>query len=146
MRLISDNKQKASAMKIPLGALAYIVVTFAVQAVSHFVINTAHYAGVPYLRPEPIFALGIGSMVIQGVVLAWLYPCYYRNGSPVMEGWKFGLLTGSILVSYIALAEPAKYVVPSIPSWITVEAVVGLVQFSLAGIAIGLINGARSRA
>ncbi|WP_434111342.1 hypothetical protein [Methylocaldum sp. GT1TLB] len=133
-------------MKIILGALAYIAVTFAVQAASHFGINTEHYAAIPHLRPEPIFALGIVSMVIQGTVLAWLYPHYYRRGRPVVEGCKFGIMTGSILVSYIALAEPAKYVVPSVPSWMAVEAVAGLVQFTLAGIAIGLIYGARSRA
>src|SRR5258708_24809247 len=56
-----------------LSTLAYMVGTFAVQATSHFAINREHYASVSFIRPEPIFALGALSMVLQGGILSWLY-------------------------------------------------------------------------
>jgi len=45
----------------------------------------------------------------------------------------FAWLVGSILVSYEALAEAAKYSVPSVASWIAVEPAAGCVQFTLYG-------------
>src|SRR5437660_11924654 len=56
-----------------LAVLVYVVATFATQAVSHFGINAAHYAAVTYLRPQPVFALGILSILIQGSIMAYLY-------------------------------------------------------------------------
>ncbi len=56
-----------------LAVLVYVVATFATQAVSHFGVNAAHYGAVTYLRAQPVFALGILSMLIQGSVMAYLY-------------------------------------------------------------------------
>jgi hypothetical protein len=39
-------------------------------------------------------------------------------------------LFGAFLLSYIALAEAAKCSVPSVLGWITVEVVVGFVQYA----------------
>jgi hypothetical protein len=54
----------------------------------------------------------------------------------VKVAWLFGLF----LVSYIALAEAAKYSVPNISEWIGVEFLVGFVQFTLAGTFLGLAH------
>ncbi|MBI3886436.1 MAG: hypothetical protein HY302_12015 [Opitutae bacterium] len=123
--------------RILLGTLLYTVATFATQATSHFGINRAHYAAVGFLRPEPIFALGFASMLLQGAVLTHLYGRYTRENSGWRQGWKFALLAGTLIVSYEALAEPAKYPVPSVVSWMLVEAAAGFVQFSLFGLALG---------
>src|SRR6266705_2298292 len=53
--------------------VAYLVATFATQALSHFVLNVEHYAAVTFMRAEPIFAFGVASMVIQGTILSYLY-------------------------------------------------------------------------
>jgi len=37
------------------------------------------------------------------------------------------------------LAEPAKYPVPSVASWMTVELLAGLVQFSAFGVLLGFV-------
>jgi hypothetical protein len=124
-------------MKFIKGTLAYVVCTFVVQATSHFGINREHYAAVTFLRPEPIFALGLLSMFLQGVLLTYLY---LRHTSPAVgwkRGWLFGLASGAFFVSYSVLAEPAKYPVPSVPSWMLVEAGAGFFQFSLFGLALG---------
>jgi len=126
--------------KIALGTLSFVIVTFLVQASSHFVINQDHYAAIHFMRPEPIMWLGIGTMLIQGLVLSHLFQSYQTGQDFLKRGWSFGILTGLVLISYIALVEPSKYLAPSINSWILVEGLAGLVQFSLFGIILGIIN------
>jgi hypothetical protein len=126
--------------KYILAVAAYIVATFATQAVSHFVINVDHYAMLPYLRTEPIFALGFLSMLIQGTALAFLFAHSEWAGRSMLNALLFAWLGGSLIVSYIAFAEAAKYSIFSIPAWIKVEISAGLVQFTLYGLALGLIH------
>lgn len=123
-----------------LSTLAYMVATFAVQATSHFAVNRGHYAAVSFMRPEPIFALGIFSMVLQGGILSYLYALCARQSSDWKSGLRFGLLAGVFFVSYPALAEPAKYQVPSVGHWMAVESIVGLIQFAVFGVLVGWIH------
>ena len=126
-----------------LAVLAYVVATFGAQAVSHFGVNAAHYAAVTYLRAQPIFALGILSMLIQGTVMSYLYAQLPESGRSTGHAVFFAWLVGSILVSYEALAEAAKYNVPSVASWIAVEVAAGFVQFTLYGALLGWVYRAR---
>lgn len=132
--------------RIALGTISFVGVTFLVQALSHFVINVDHYAGIGFLRLEPVMVLGIVTMIIQGIILSYLYPFYRPVGyNPLLRGWTYGMLLGLFLVGYIALVEPSKYDVPSIPNWILVEGLAGLVQFSLFGILLGALNRSTGR-
>jgi len=127
-------------MKRPaLIVLAYVVATFATQAASHFAVFKAHYAAFAFLRPEPVFALGILSMLIQGSVLAVVDA---RLGPPksVGEALRFAWLAGALLVSYVALAEPAKETVPSLGAAVGVEALAGFVQFTVFGLLLALVR------
>jgi len=122
-----------------LAVVAYLVATFATQALSHFVLNVEHYAAVTFMRAEPIFALGVASMVIQGTILSYLYSRMAAPRRSISHAVGFSWLAGGGLVSYIALAEPAKYVVPDVVSWIAVESLAGLVQFTVFGVLLGLV-------
>jgi hypothetical protein len=135
---ISDEPRTAIGRRA-LAVVAYVLATFLTQAVSHFVVNRGHYAAVTYLRPEPIFSLGIASMLIQGAVLGFLYSRTRTAGRSIGDALRFAWLAGSILVSYIALAEAAKYRVPAIGSWLAVEIVAGFAQFTFYGVLLGLI-------
>jgi hypothetical protein len=48
---------------------------------------------------------------------------------------------GGFLASYIVVGEAGKYAIPSIPSWIAVEASVAAVQYTLFGVLLGLLHG-----
>ena len=122
-----------------LAVFAYAVATFATQAFSHFVVNKAHYAAVTYLRPDPIFPLGITAMLIQGSILSYLYSRLVVPVRSFRQAVGFGWLTGGFLVSYIALGEAAKYSVPAVGSWIAVEAMAGFAQFTVYGLLLGLV-------
>ena len=126
-----------------LAVLTYVLATFATQAVSHFGVNAAHYAAVTYLRAQPVFVLGILSMMIQGSIMAYLYAQVPGAGRSIGHAVFFAWLVGGILVSYEALAEAGKYSVPAIGSWIAVEVGAGLVQFTLYGALLGWVHRAR---
>lgn len=131
---------RSTTISVVLGTLAFTLVTFIVQASSHFVINAEHFASVSFIREEPIMALGLITMILQGAILSYLFSRLKQNGNSLAMATGFGLLMGVFLVSYIALVEPSKYTVPSIGQWAVVEGMAGLIQFSLFGLCLGLIH------
>jgi len=128
--------------KFWMAAATYLVLTFVMAAGWHLVLFKSVYARLgAYTRPRPIIPLGILSMVLQAAVVAYLYPFFYRGGSPVVEGSTFGLLLGVFMGSNAVLAEAGKNEVGSLSTWIPLEGVYYLVQFILVGLVIGLIYG-----
>ena len=128
--------------KIAVTVVAYVLISFAVQGTSHFAINADHYAAIPIMRPEPMIALGITSMVIQGFIFGWLYPVYANGASTLRKSIGFSWLIGGFLASYIVLGEVGKYAIPSVSSWIAVEAGAAFAQYTLFGVCLGLIHRA----
>ena len=125
---------------VALTVLAYVITTFATQGTSHFVINRDHYAAIAIMRAEPVVALGLGSMIIQGTIFALLFPAFDQGGSTLRNALRLSWTIGAFLASYIVLAEAGKYAIPSIPSWIGVEATVAAVQYTLFGILLGWVH------
>ncbi len=132
--------KKMDVKKTVLGTVAYVVISFLAQALNHFVVNKAHYASIPFMREEPIMALGIFTMLLQGVILSHVFLILHQTGATKAEGLKYGLLMGLFLGSYIALVEPSKYMAPSVSSWIAVEGITSLLQFGLFGVVLATIN------
>ena len=133
-------------MKHILAVLGFIVATFATQATSHFALFAPHYAAVPYIKSEPIFAFGFLAMIIEGGVMSFVFANSRMSGKSILHAVMFAWLFGAFLVSYISFGEAAKYAVPSIQSWIAVELLAGFVQFTLAGIFLGFAHRARAAA
>ena len=129
------------ATSIVLTVLAYVLATFAVQAVSHFAINAEHYRSIPIMRAQPIFFLGVLSMLIQGTVFGFLFPIFDRGPSRIRSGLLFSWILGGFLASYIVLAEPGKYEISSVASWVRVELVAAAAQFTLFGLLLSLVHG-----
>jgi hypothetical protein len=103
-------------LTVLLTVIAYVVATFGVQGTSHFVINAGHYANIPIMRTEPLVPMGLVSMVVQGLIFAWLFPTFNRGGHPIRNGVIFSCALGGFLASYIVLGEAGKYAIPSIGS------------------------------
>ncbi len=130
-------------LRVLLTVFAYVAATFAVQATSHFALNADHYRSISIMRTEPLFVLGFTSMLIQGLLFAMLFPVFDRDRKPMRNGLVFSWAIGLFLASYIALGEAGKYAVPSIASWIGVEAGAAAAQFTLFGVLLGLIHSDR---
>ena len=127
--------------KITIGTLLFVLITFIVQTLSHFVINKEHYANVPFMRPdeEVIFPLGFLTMILQGAILTYMYSFFSKDRVGLKNGLLYGFLMSLFFVSFPAFSEPAKYEVPNIPSWIAVEGIAGLIQFCLFGLLLGAV-------
>ncbi|WP_299869778.1 hypothetical protein [uncultured Roseobacter sp.] len=123
-----------------LSVIAFMVVTFAAQGLSHFVVNKAHFDSVGFLRPDPIMMMGFAVMIIQGTILSISLQIWKGEAAQIRDGLLISLMFGVFLVSYIALTEPAKYTVPSIAVWIRIELTVGLLQFGIFGLVLGFIH------
>lgn len=122
----------------------YLVIVFVVATGWHLGLFKEVYAN-SGVRAEPLLNLGLLSMILQGLVMSYLYPIYYRGGSPATEGLEFGLLMGIFMGSYGALAEAGKFDVGSVSNFIFYEGAFFLLQFSLVGVAIGLVYGSQTR-
>ena len=122
-----------------LSVAGYLIATFGTQASSHFLVFANHYAQISFQRQDPIFAFGFLSMIIQGTILSLLHSKIQANS--LMDSVRLAWAMGLFLVSYIGLAEAAKYAIPDIIGWITVEFLVGFAQFTLAGVFLNLAHG-----
>jgi hypothetical protein len=128
--------------KIVWATVGYSLVTFALGASWHFAFfpQLYHDFGI-YNRGDPIIPLGLLSMLIQGVVMAVIYPRWYRGEAPIAAGLKFGLLMGAFLFSVSTLANAAKIQVNGIGSFMLIQVAFHALQFGAAGATFGLIFG-----
>lgn len=126
--------------KILLSTLSYAFVTMAIAAPWHFILfkDLYHSFGI-YNRVEPIVPLGFLTMLIQGVVIAIVYPRFYIGGSHYKEAIKFSLLMGLFLYSVSTLATAAKIQVSPMGTWLVIQAAFHIVQFSACGLVLGFV-------
>ncbi len=116
-----------------LSVIGYTAATLLVQGSSHFMVNKAHYDAITYDRGEPLVALGISSMLIQGAILTYAFARFAPDGKSLMGALSLAWMFGLFLLSYMALADAGKYPVPSISSWVFTETWVAAIQFTLIG-------------
>ena len=123
-----------------LSVLAYLIVVFIIAVTWHVVLFNQQYLSFG-MRKEPIFELGILSMIIQGLISAYLFPKVAKENSPIYEGLKFGLIIALFMGSYGVLAEAGKYDVGSVSSYVGYEGAFFIIQYAIVGVVIGLIHG-----
>ncbi|MBL4762377.1 MAG: DUF1761 domain-containing protein [Gammaproteobacteria bacterium] len=94
-----------------------------------------------YTRHEPNIPLGMLSMLIQGIVIAYLYPFFYQAGTPVIQGIKFSMIIGFIVYSVMGFAMAAKMNINPISTYLLYNLAFQFIQSLLTGTALGLIYG-----
>ncbi len=126
--------------KLVFATLAYAVVTMLIAAPWHFVLfkDLYHSFGI-YNRVDTIVPLGFLTMLIQGIVMALIYPRYYKGGSHFKEATKFSLLMGLFLYSVSTLANAAKIEVSPMATWLGIQAAFHVLQFTACGLALGFV-------
>ncbi len=128
--------------KFLLATLGYIVVTFIIAAAWHLVLFKDLYdqLGI-FSRKEPLIHLGLISMMMQGFVLAYIFPILRTNETVIKRGLKFGILIGILMASSAVFAEAGKQQVSSLSTWLLLESTYYVIQFAIVGTVIGLIYG-----
>ena len=121
--------------------ICYVLVTFAMGFVWHLLVFKKIYDELAIFSrlDDPIIPLGFAAMLIQGAILAYLFPRLRRGGTTLLEGVRFGLLTGVFMASSAVLAEAAKQRVTSLPTWLVLESLYYVIQFGLSGVLIAYV-------
>jgi hypothetical protein len=128
--------------KILLATISYVILTMAVAYPWHMIwFHELYEAMGVYTRPEPNILLGMLSMLMQGVIIAYLYPFYYKAGNPIIQGIKFSIIVGTIVYSVMGFAMAAKIDINPISTYLLYNLTFQFFQFILTGAFLGLIYG-----
>jgi hypothetical protein len=133
--------------RFALGLLAYLIPTFALGFVWHLVLFERNYAALAIYRSDIIIPLGLLSMVIQGVIFAWVYQQFFlrRDGTPASRALLYGVFGAVLSWSYTTLAVAAKNVMTSVPDYLLIETAFTLVQWIMVAPLTALAFGRTSR-
>lgn len=130
-----------NARNFALATLAYVLASFVLGYTWHLLLFKEAYFGLgAYTREPPIIAFGLGSMLLQGLILAYLYSHAPRSGRPFADALRFALLTGLFLWSVSVLAFAAKTQVASLATFFALSSLFHLIQFGAYGLLLGWIH------
>ena len=113
---------------------AYLVVSFILGAVWHVVLFKKYYRKLAIYSniEKPRFAFGFLAMLLQGFVLAYMYPLI---GNQLLFGGGLFLL----LLSFMVFAEAGKQNATSLSGFVFIQTAFCAVQAILVALAFGLI-------
>jgi hypothetical protein len=137
---VDINREGINIKKIVWAALGYIVISFILGFIWHLVLFKETYEtfGV-YTRKEPIILLGVLSMIIQGIILAHLYPKYRGNRSGLAPALTFCFLMGFFFASGTVIALAAKSEIANLTGWFGYSFSFHLLQFGLVALVFAFV-------
>lgn len=120
--------------RIAIGALCYLIPTFALGFVWHLVAFKGYYDALAMYRKDVIIPFGFLSMSIQAVLFAWTYARVFAPWSDATAR-AFGYAAfGAVLSwSFTTLAVAAKNVMSSVPNYLLIESGYTIVQWLMVG-------------
>jgi hypothetical protein len=125
----------ATARSFWLGVAAYLLPTFPIAYAWHLVVFAPTYEALGIYRPDPIIPFGFASMLIQGIAFSWAYPRLFAGrGSAILKpGLAYGLALAILSWSFTTLADAAKNIMTSVPTYVQLETGFTLLQFLVVG-------------
>jgi hypothetical protein len=123
-----------------LGVAAYLVPTFPLGYVWHLKTFKARYERLEMFRSEVVIPLGLGAMIVQALVFAWLYPRLFDTAPDAWVGSAavFGLIFGTLAWSFTTLPVAAKYRTTSVRGFLALETSFTVVHFAVVSPLIAL--------
>lgn len=103
--------------------LVYVVVSFVLGAVWHVVLFKDYYKKLAIYSniEKPRFVFGFIAMILQGVVVAYLYPLIANPGA-------FGLGLFMTLTSFMVFAEAGKQNATSLTGFVVIQIAFSTIQ------------------
>jgi len=119
---------------------AYLVPTFPLGYLWHLTTFREQYERLEMYRAQVIIPFGLVSMVLQGLVFAWLYPRLFSTarGDWLSSATWFGLIFGALAWSFTTLPVAAKYRMASVGSFLVLETCFTVLQFLVVSPLIAL--------
>jgi hypothetical protein len=120
--------------RIAIGAVSYLIPTFALGFVWHLVAFKGYYEALSIYRKDVIIPFGFLSMSIQAVLFAWIYARVFAAWSEASSRAIGYAAFGAVLSwSFTTLAVAAKNLMSSVPDYLLIETGFTLVQWLLVG-------------
>ncbi|MEK7628096.1 MAG: hypothetical protein AAB421_01595 [Patescibacteria group bacterium] len=126
-------------MEITLGVLAYLVVAFPLAVLWHMKIFREKYLAWRYFGDDVMPALGLSSMLVQGIVLSYGYSVLTVDHSSMLTGIFYALVMGCFLWSAHVLAAMGKSSLIRHFQFFTMETIYLAIQFGVYGILLSAI-------
>ncbi len=125
--------------KMLLAAAAYVVIVFPLALGWHLGLFEEQYQAFGYFEGEPNVLAGLAAIVIQGLVLALIYPLFRSGRAGFVRAFQYAGLMGLFFWTSHVLALVAKQNVPNAGGFIVMETAYLVAQFGLFALALGLI-------
>lgn len=121
--------------------LAYFLITMAWAYPWHIIFFHEIYVEMGAIqREEPLILYGIAAVIVQGWTIAYLYPFYAKvKGYSLLNGIRFNLVVGLMTYTAMGFATAAKFNIEPPILFLSYHTVFQIIQFTLTGIALGII-------
>lgn len=129
-------------LRVGVGALSYLIPTFALGFVWHLVAFKGYYDALAMYRKDVIIPFGFLAMTLQAVLFAWVFERSFARdvGSIGRRGVYFAAFGAVLSWSFTTLSVAAKNVMTSVPDYLLIESAFTVVQWAIVGplMALGL--------
>jgi hypothetical protein len=117
-----------------LAVAAYVLPTFPLGYAWHLSTFKAQYDALGLYRPDVIIPMGLASMIIQGLILAYLYPHLFSTARAdwLTSSALFFLVFGSLAWTFLVLPVAAKFNMTSVSRFIVLETAFTVLQYAVS--------------
>ncbi len=124
-----------------LAVAAYVLPTFPLGYFWHLKAFAPAYDRLEIYRKDIIIPMGLGSMVLQGLFFAWVYPKLFdtSSGQWLTSALQFWAIFGVLAWSFLVLPTAAKCRMTSVRTFLMLETAFTAIQFAVAGLLLALI-------
>lgn len=119
-----------------LSAALYPAIVFPLAIVWHLMLFPDAYRAFGYFEGEPDIAIGLASMIVQGVILAAIYPMFRPAQTGFARAFTFSGMLGVFFWTCHVLGLVAKHDVPRAGAFILMESIYLGLQFGLFAIVL----------
>jgi hypothetical protein len=130
-----EQEEQVMMRRIGVGALFYLVPTFALGFVWHLVAFKDYYDRLAMYRHDVIIPFGLLSMAAQAVLFAWVFDRAFagRLASVGRRALAFAAFGAVLSWSFTTVAVAAKNVMTSVPDYLLIETAFTVVQWAIVG-------------
>jgi hypothetical protein len=127
------SRQRFDPGRVILGALAYLIPTFAIAFVWHLQLFATYYDGLEIYRPDKIIPFGFASILTQGLIFSLGYGRLFDRSRVLASGFRFASMAGLLSWTFTTLAVAAKHHMTSVPGFMLIETGFTVFQFLVVG-------------
>jgi hypothetical protein len=121
-----------------LAILAYVIPTFPLGYLWHLTVFKDYYHELAVFRTDIIIPFGIASMVIQGIVWAFIYSRLFTEERVIAGTAKFAALAFPVAWSFLVLVPAAKMHMASVQGFVQIETAFTAIQYLVVSPLIAL--------